>query len=662
MRTLVTLALTLILTSASSSAQLWRQPPSPGAQAVQAPALKWQHGGCYSSWCETGWYSSPAVADLDHDGHMEVIAAAYSTFILDGATGSLKSTIPPSVSGARVWPGVVVADVNGDGEKEIVIASGSGYVRVLDHTGTQIWRKQPASNELRGLSVYDLYGSGRLDVIATGALGSKTNTWVYSATGTLRAGWPQLNDNSGSAWGVYNANAAVGDLLSDGRGEIVVPSDVHYICAYNRDGSQIAANPMYGANKKWGAVGIWENPAPEIRGWGACDGTRLESYRTNFADGPALIADVNYDGAPEVIATGNVYDCHAGYPPSRYFGVYIFNADRSRFNTGGYDWRNPPINTGAPLSENYNVIESAEPNPALADLDGDGNLEILYASYDGRVHAFWLDKTEHYSWPYAVYPGTGPYRYASEPVVADLDSDGKAEVIFTSWVQKGSHQTGKLYILDYQGRQLQAVDLPPAFGGPDWNGALPAPTLADIDGDGELEAVVNTAHSGVAAYDLPGAAKAHILWGTGRNNYQRTGSYLQGSLQSSTLSVQPYSPVTGSTLTYTLTLRNPGPVLYGVRVTDTLPAEAAYLGNVWVSAGLAGFNSGLGPNGTLTWTVNVPTGAVTMTFGLQVMASVTAPTAIRNTVLSNDGLGPVWQQASMVIANAETIYLPLSQR
>ncbi len=40
------------------------------------------------------------------------------------------------------------------------------------------------------------------------------------------------------------------------------------------------------------------------------------------------------------------------------------------------------------------------PNPAAADLDGDGKLEILYSSYDGRVHVFWLDKTEHGNWPY----------------------------------------------------------------------------------------------------------------------------------------------------------------------------------------------------------------------------------------------------------------------
>ena len=60
---------------------------------IQTPVLKWQNGGCYSSWCETGWYSSPAVADLDNDGTMEVIASAYSVVILDGATGKVEKRI-----------------------------------------------------------------------------------------------------------------------------------------------------------------------------------------------------------------------------------------------------------------------------------------------------------------------------------------------------------------------------------------------------------------------------------------------------------------------------------------------------------------------------------------------------------------------------------------
>jgi len=47
-------------------------------------------GRRFASWCETGWYSSPAVADLDRDGTPEVIGSAYSIVALDGRTGALE--------------------------------------------------------------------------------------------------------------------------------------------------------------------------------------------------------------------------------------------------------------------------------------------------------------------------------------------------------------------------------------------------------------------------------------------------------------------------------------------------------------------------------------------------------------------------------------------
>jgi len=59
------------------------------------------------------------------------------------------------------------------------------------------------------------------------------------------------------------------------------------------------------------------------------------------------------------------------------------------------------------------------------------------------------------------------------------------------------------------------------------NGA--APTLANIDGDADLEIVLNTASAGFVAYDLPGTANARILWGTGRGSYRRSGAVVQPS-------------------------------------------------------------------------------------------------------------------------------------
>jgi len=633
-----------------------------------APLLKWQLGGCYNSWCETGWYSSPAATDLDGDGQVEVIASSYSIFVLDGSNGQLEWRVssghdrdqPGEPNVGRTWPGIAVADVDDDGDLEIITAHSGGWISVYNSQGyfEPGWPQHPTSYELRGLSVSDLDDDNQMEIIATAAIPDKTNTWVYEASGTIRLGWPQLSDDSGYAWGVYNANAAVGNLDGDSEKEILVPSDVHYICAYEEDGSQIPASPIY-AGKNWGQVGVWESLAVELRGWGACDGERSESYRTNFADGPSVIADVNGDGVPEVIAVGNVYDCHAGYPPSRYDGVYIFNADRSRFNDGQFDWQSVPVDTGMPISEDYNMIESNQPNPAMADLDRDGKLEILYSAYDGRVHVFWLDKTEHGNWPYAVFhPAEGFYRFASEPVVADLDGNGYAEVIFTSWTQKSSNHTGMLHILDYLGNPIYEISLPDSFGGEDWNGALPAPTLANIDADPDLEVVLLTAHSGVAAYDLPGTENAALLWGTGRGNYFRDGnqaSTIQPTLQASTKTASLVNAEPGNLLTFTITLRNPGRTINNASVLDPLPSDLTYAGNLWASSGTASYSVG-----TVSWEGSVTQDVeVTIQFDAIVSAGIVSPTVIRNSATIDDGTGHSWLSEARVYIFSKTTYLPM---
>jgi hypothetical protein len=505
----------------------------PGFAAVAAPVLKWQHGGCYSSWCETGWYSSPAVADLDGDGAPEVVASAYSIVALEGATGNLEwrvpsghdRTEPGADSVGRTWPGIVIEDLDDDGAPEIATAHGGGWVSVYTATGyfEEGWPQQPVGNELRSLAVGDLDRDGTYEIAVGAARGNSTNAWVLEHGGALRPGWPQVVGAGGYSWGVYNDNLALADLEGDAALEVIVPSDVHYICTYDADGAHLSADAVYGG-KNWGEVGVWESYATELRGWGMCNGARAESYRTNFADGPATVADLDGDGSLEVVATGRTYDCTGG-ETTKYTGVYVFAADRGRFVTASYDWTAAPVDLGAPLAMDYNVIESASYNPAVADLDGDGELEILFSDFAGKLHAFWLDRTEHGPWPYSVYSAAeGFFRFASEPVVADLDGDGAAEVLVTTWAQKGSGANGALLVLSASGGLLHQVPLPPALGTTNWNGALAAPTLANLDADADLEVVIQTAHSGVVAYDLPGTAAARILWGTGRGSFTRAGT------------------------------------------------------------------------------------------------------------------------------------------
>jgi hypothetical protein len=506
-RLLVPTALALVLAAPSAWA------------AVNPPVLKWQRGGCFASWCQTGWYASPAVADIDADGLQDVIWGAYDVVALRGADGVLKWRAP---NASRVWPGIAVADVDGNGSLEVVAGRGSDQLTVYNGAGGVVWTRNPfGGGEVRTLAVEDLEWGGPLEIVVGRASGGATRQLnVYDAAGNVRPGWPARRDGEpGAGWGMYNQNVTVADLNGDGLREVIGPTDTHYITALDRGGNQLGANAVYSGRQFWSQVGVHVDHAVDVRGWANCGA----EHRPNFADSAPVVADVNGDGSAEIVVVGNVYNCGTSPYTSLYQMPFILRMDRTRWSGSGFDWTAlPPPGPGtAPLAEDFNVIESVVPNPAVADLDGDGRKEILYPSYDGKLHAYWLDKTEHGSWPHDV-PGTG-IRFASEPVVADLDGDGHAEVIFTSWPQKGGTAVGQVHILDYHGTPLQVLDLPASHSAGTWNGGLAAPTLANIDADDDLELVVGTSHSGVVAYDLPGTAGARVLWRTGRGSFKRTG-------------------------------------------------------------------------------------------------------------------------------------------
>ncbi|MBT8491564.1 MAG: VCBS repeat-containing protein, partial [Deltaproteobacteria bacterium] len=60
-------------------------------------------------------------------------------------------------------------------------------------------------------------------------------------------------------------------------------------------------------------------------------------------------------------------------------------------------------------------------------------------------------------------------------------------------------------------------------------GSMAAPSIADLDGDGQLELVISLKDSlgggdgGVQIWDLPGSGTGCALWATGRGNSLRQG-------------------------------------------------------------------------------------------------------------------------------------------
>jgi uncharacterized repeat protein (TIGR01451 family) len=636
-----------------------------GAPSAYTLTLKWQR--CYpGSWCETGWYASPAVADIDQDGQPEVLWGGYTLMAVNGSNGAVKWHTAQT---GRLWPGIVTADLDHNGSLEVVTANGSGLINVYNANGTAYpgWPKDPTGtgNEIRSLAVADVDGNHDLEIVVCST--RSDNQWfVYEHTGVLRAGWPKMTDSdtNGYAAGCYNENVGVADIDGDGRGEIIGPNDTHYIAAFNDDGTPVRANAIYGQvgglNKPWARVGLHVSHQVDLRGYADC-GTE---HRPNMANTAPTIADVNGDGALEIIVVGNVYNCGTDPYTDLYETPFILNKDRTRWSGSGYDWTVVPLPANAaPLSEDYNVIENNVPNPVVVDLDGDGKKEILYPSYDGRVHAFWLDKTEHGHWPFEVdnHVAEGFYRFASEPIVVDLDDDGKAEVIFASWTQHGKNAPGKLYIVSWDGNLIQSINLPwDAADG--WGGSLAAPTIANIDGDPDLELVIGTVNKGLVAYDIANSSRARILWGTGRGSNQRTGLapapiYTNSSLDNSFKSVSDGQPAPGGRLTYTIELINPGASLPTVRVTDTLPANTTSIGgSISATNGSWRFSGN-----TITWTGTVSV-SMTLTYAMTVSGNITLPTPIVNTALINDGLGNIHTRTVVALANGLAVYLPIIRR
>ena len=83
------------------------------------------------------------MADLDGDASSEVIGSAYSVVVREGGTGQLewraksgRDQYQPDASNVgRTWPGIVIADVAGDRQYEIVTAHGGGHVSVYTVSG-----------------------------------------------------------------------------------------------------------------------------------------------------------------------------------------------------------------------------------------------------------------------------------------------------------------------------------------------------------------------------------------------------------------------------------------------------------------------------------------------------------------------------------------------
>ena len=336
----------------------------------------------------TGQYveSSPALGDLDGDGHLEVVVGSDDFKVYAWHHDGTPVAGWPQTTGDVVGSSAAVGDLDGDGKLEVVVGSYDGKVYAWHRDGTALagWPQTTGGPIYHGSpALGDLDGDGKLEVVV-GSTDGKVYAWHHD--GTLVVGWPQTTGGP-----IGSNSPALGDLDGDGKREVVVGSGDFKVYAWHHDGTPVAgwpqttgryveSSPALGDLDGDGSLEVvvgsddakvyaWHHDGTPLAGWPQRAGN-------GFRSSPAL-GDLDGDGYLEVVV-GSDY----GFDGR----VYAWHHD----GTPVAGW---PQTTG----------DWVESSPALGDLDGDGSLEVVVGSWDHKVYAWTCDTPTYDLLPWPMF-------------------------------------------------------------------------------------------------------------------------------------------------------------------------------------------------------------------------------------------------------------------
>jgi hypothetical protein len=479
-------------------------------------------------------FAGPAVVDINHDGQLEVLVADSGGCVWGwDRRGNVLANFPLAPfgkCGARTRiNSFAVGNIDGDADLEIVAgtagdgpATGSrGKVFAWNPNGRMVngWPREMDWNQAHGNGQPEVYsvilaniaGDERLEVVAgtsnNASAGGGTeepspNLYAWNGSGELLKGFPTWYRRAG----IYGMLGA-GDLNSDGCMEVVAARDHRWLHVYNGAGQYLRGWP----------IETWVDPERHV------DAPYLEFTR----NAPAM-ADLNNDGKVEIIIAGRVKQAESlsgGQVVILNSGVAVFEPNGERLS----GWRVTKLGDGPPLTDNYGPSQA----PALADLNGDGQLEVVVTLMDGTARAY--RPNGEMLWKYSF--ARGAKLFASEPVIGDIDGDRQLDIVFGTYSPDGSANSAVgLVALTASGALKGGFPLPLTQEKNTKSGIRAAPVLADLDGDGKVEIVAGSWSGVLYVWDTNAPYRAaYMPWPTGRQNNQRIGSPVGGASLAMTL-------------------------------------------------------------------------------------------------------------------------------
>ncbi len=268
-----------------------------------------------------------------------------------------------------------------------------------------------------------------------------TQTWSFDLPGWNRSSSPVISD-----------------IDNDGHNEIVFGHQDGILRAYEGNGKL-----------KWATAAI-----PGINQAEQCN---AQSQPTAIDSSPA-VGDIDNDGEIEVVV-----GLGSTFVPNQNGSVISVNG-----KTGSIEWAFSYSFDNAAIWQGQTAgrdgwCEATYATPAIGDLDGNGTVEVVFASWDFRIWA--VDGKGN---PLSGFPINNDDTVWSSPALFDADNDGDMEIFI------GGDSTPGGYI-DHLGGIFRAFDYRDSKVIPLWlreaNEVFhSSPAIGDINNDGRYEAVV----------------------------------------------------------------------------------------------------------------------------------------------------------------------------
>lgn len=432
-------------------------------------------------------------------------------------------------------------DLDGDGTKEIVVATGTvrggedGHVFVFNHDGSLRWHQEMIGKMSGSPAIQDIDKDGVPEIVVSGWRGLQ----VFNADGTVQEGsWPRSF--------YTHRDPVLADLDNDGDLEIVIPGSgegswdsgvwregLSKVQAFHHDGSVVTGWPLSIKNTTTVAVadpdkdGLLEvvfgthgedkskfptevNQLHMVRHDGTPYSAAWPQTINGWMEAPPVIGDMDRDGIAEIVALTPGY-------------VYAFNADGTKQSAG---W---------PIAMEINYWSAHNP-PVLADIDRDKDLEVIFTTglMNGAkrpwIHSYHHDGTTVTGWPVSANQ-VPENRYNSiSPLVGDIDSDGIVDIVI---------RTGE-YISVFAPDGVQKFGLGQyQENGTGIIGSTPSPLLDDIDNDGKVELLFLSNSNTIGLYQYGSYDKSLMEWSKFQRDSANSGSH----------PVKDVGPIVGGTVT-----------------------------------------------------------------------------------------------------------------